>query len=254
MKRYFYSFACFILCLFFMPPVFAENKIIVFSAASATNAVTDIGTLYFKSVDGRFVPSFASSSTLAKQIEKGAPADIYISANVKWMDYLEEKGMIEKKTRVDLLSNRVVLIAPLESKIKTPLIEGFDLSGLLADGRLSMGDPDHVPAGIYGKQALVSLGQWDGVQDKIIRAKDVRSALYFVEQNEAPLGLVYATDAAISKKVKVVYVFPESLHTPITYPAAIVNGKETKAVTDFFHFFRTEGAKKIFESYGFSVK
>jgi molybdate transport system substrate-binding protein len=254
MKRYLQTLIFVILSLFYVSSIFAGNKVIVFAAASTTNAVTDIGTLYFKSAESRFVPSFASSSTLAKQIEKGAPADIYISANVKWMNYLEEKGGLEPHTRMDLLGNRVVLIAPLESSIEGPLAEGFDLNALLGDGRLSMGDPDHVPAGIYGKQALVSMNIWDKVENKVVRAKDVRSALYFVEQKEAPLGIVYATDAAISKKVKVVYVFPESLHPAITYPVAIVKGKKMKEAMAFFEFLGGSEAKKIFESYGFSVK
>ena len=233
----------------------ASDSITVFAAASTTNAVTEIGALFSQQNEERFLPSFASSSTLAKQIDNGAPADIYISANKKWMDYLEEKKMIESGTRIDLLSNRIVLIVPAGSSVDTIAIApGFDLLPFIGDSRLSMGDPDHVPAGIYGKQALESLGVWAAVESHVARAKDVRAALALVEQGEAPVGLVYATDAAISKKVRVVGTFPETSHPPIVYPVAIVTGKQSPATDRFMALLQSPEAKSIFEKYGFAVR
>jgi len=233
----------------------ASDAVTVFAAASTTNAVTEIGALFSQRNEERFLPSFASSSTLAKQIDNGAPADIYISANKKWMDYLEEKKMIEPGTRIDLLSNRIVLIVPAGSSVDhIAIAPGFDLLPFIGDSRLSMGDPDHVPAGIYGKQALESLGVWAAVESHVARAKDVRAALALVEQGEAPLGLVYATDAAISKKVRVVGTFPETSHPPIVYPVAIVAGKQSPATDRFMALLQSPEAKSIFEKYGFAVR
>jgi molybdate transport system substrate-binding protein len=233
----------------------ASDGVTVFAAASTTNAVTDIGAIFSENNGASFTPSFASSSTLAKQIENGAPADIYISANKKWMDYLEEKQMIEKGSRIDLLSNRIVLIVPSDSNVQDVAIgPGFDLLALIGDGRLSMGDPDHVPAGIYGKQALESLGVWTSVESRVAGAKDVRAALALVERGEAPVGLVYATDAAISKKVRVVGTFPESSHPPIVYPVAVVAGKRSPAADRFMTLLKSPKARAIFEKYGFTVR
>ena len=232
----------------------ASDTVTVFAAASTTNAVTEIGAVFSEKNRERFLPSFASSSTLAKQIENGAPAGIFISANEKWMDYLEEKGMIEKGTRFDLLSNRIVLIVPADSAVKDiPIGPGFDLPALLGEGRLSMGDPDHVPAGIYGKQALESLGVWTSVESRVARAKDVRAALTLVGRGEAPVGLVYATDAAISNQVRVVGTFPETSHPPIVYPAAVVAGRRSPAADRFMALLQSPEARAVFERYGFSV-
>lgn len=232
----------------------ASEKVLVFAAASTTNAVEDIGQLFSQKSKHAFVPSFASSSTLAKQIEAGAPANVYISANPKWMAFLDDKGLIEKGTRSDLLSNRIVFIAPAPSDLKIDIRPGFTLFELLNGEKLSMGDPDHVPAGIYGKQALESLGVWEKIAPHVVRAKDVRTALVFVERGEAPLGIVYATDAAISDKVAVVGMFPEESHPPITYQAGIVKGNNTEPARAFFEFLKSPGAKAIFEKYGFSVR
>jgi molybdate transport system substrate-binding protein len=233
----------------------ASDGVTVFAAASTTNAVTEIGAIFSESHQERFTPSFASSSTLAKQIENGAPADIFLSANKKWMDYLEEKQMIEKGTRIDLLSNRIVLIVPADSGVKDVAIgPGFDLLPLIGDGRLSMGDPDHVPAGIYGKQALESLGVWAYVESRVAGAKDVRAALALVERGEAPLGLVYATDAAISDKVRVVGTFPATSHPPIVYPVAVAAGKRSPSADRFMTLLQSPEARAVFEKYGFTVR
>ncbi len=239
-----------------MPRAWAGDtpEITVFAAASTTNAINDIITLFTAENKGQVTTSFASSSTLAKQINQGAPADVYLSANPKWMDFLEKNQMIESGTRSDLLGNRLVLIAPLDSDMGVTIAPGFDLSGLLGQEKLAMGDPDHVPAGIYGKQALTSLGVWESVASKVARSKDVRAALMLVERGEAPLGIVYATDAAISRKVKVVALFPENTHPAITYPVALVAGKTTPGALAFLEFLKTGGAGAIFEKYGFSLR
>ena len=227
----------------------------VFAAASTTNAITEIGKLYSDRHMGRVTPSFASSSTLAKQIESGAPADVYISANKKWMDFLEEKNLIDRGSRLDLLGNRIVLITPMDSTVKSiDVAPGFALATFLGrEGRLSMGDPEHVPAGMYGKQALENLGVWGQVADRLAPMKDVRAALVLVERAEAPLGLVYATDAAISKKVRVVGTFPVTSHPSIVYPVAVVAGGKAKAARDFIDFLRSPESRAIFEKYGFVV-
>lgn len=235
------------------------TPVMVFAAASTTNAVTEIAKLFSDKHEIRVTPSFASSSTLAKQIQNGAPAAVYISANKKWMDFLEEKQQIEPASRFDLLSNRIVLIAPVDQAITFDLVPGGGdpaghLIGYLGGHRLAMGDPAHVPAGIYGQQALETLGIWDRIENKIARAKDVRSALMLVARREAPLGLVYATDAAISKRVRVVGTFPLDSHPPIVYPVALVSGNSTPAAQAFVDFLKTSEAKTVFEKYGFTVR
>ncbi|MCB2148360.1 MAG: molybdate ABC transporter substrate-binding protein [Deltaproteobacteria bacterium] len=234
----------------------AQTEVVVFAAASTTNAVTEIGDLFAARKLGTVTTSFASSSTLAKQIASGAPADVYLSANKKWMDFLEEKNFIDKATRVDLLGNRIVLIAPSKSSIQALEVNGkLDLAALLgSEGRLSMGDPDHVPAGMYGKKAMESLNLWDKVKDRLAPMKDVRAALVLVERAEAPLGQVYATDAAISNKVRVVGLFPLDSHPPIVYPVAAVAGGKISGAKLFLEFLRSQEARAIFEKYGFNVR
>ena len=233
----------------------AGQDVIVFAAASTTNAVTEIAILYESKGLGRVKTSFASSSTLAKQIQNGAPADIYISANEKWMDFLVRKDAVKEESRFNLLSNRLVLIAPLKSPVKTIEVKkGLNITPYLGnDGRLSMGDPEHVPAGMYGKKALETLGLWSQVKDCLAPMKDVRAALVLVERSETPLGLVYATDAAISKKVRIVGTFPEDCHPVIVYPAAIVSGGNDEAGSAFLEYIKTPEARSIFLRYGFEV-
>lgn len=234
----------------------AQAELVVFAAASTTNAVTEIGELYASENPVRIKPSFASSSTLAKQIESGAPADVYISANKKWMDYLEEKNLVATRTRFDLLSNRIVLIAPGDSSLQPIDVgPGFSLNRFLGkDGRLAMGDPEHVPAGMYGRKALQNLGAWEPIKDRLAPMKDVRATLVLVERGETPLGLVYATDAAISKKVRVVGTFPTDSHPPIVYPVAAVSAGNAAGAKLFLDFLKSAGARGIFEKYGFSVR
>jgi len=234
----------------------AQADVVMFAAASTTNAVTELGELYTARNLGRVTPSFASSSTLAKQIESGAPVDVYLSANRKWMDFLQEKHLIDQQSRFDLLGNRIVLIAPASSSLKQiDVAPGFSVAVFLGkDGRLSMGDPDHVPAGMYGKKALENLGVWDQVKNHLAPMKDVRAALVLVERGEVPLGLVYATDAAISTKVRVVGAFPADSHPPIVYPVAAVAGGKLSEARRFIDFLRSPVSRAVFEKYGFDVR
>ncbi len=234
----------------------AEDDLTLFAAASTTNAVTEVVELYKAKGLGKIKTSFASSSTLAKQIANGAPADIFLSANKKWMDYLEEKGAIQKATRFDLLGNRIALIVPSQSNVQEiDIKQGLDLSLFLGkDGRLAIGDPEHVPAGIYGKQALESLKLWEKISGRIAPMKDVRAALVMVERTETPLGLVYTTDAAISKKVRVAGVFSAECHPPIVYPISVVSGGKSKAAISFLIFLKSQDVQEIFLKYGFEVK
>ncbi len=234
----------------------AQKAVVVFAAASTTNAITEIAELFSARGLGRINPSFASSSTLAKQIANGAPADVYVSANKKWMDYLEGQHLLAKGSRFDLLGNRIVLIAPADSPLgEIDVAPGFALAALLGrDGRLAIGDPDHVPAGIYGRECLQNLDIWDQVKDRLAPMKDVRAALVLVERGEVPLGLVYATDAMISKKVRVVGSFPAGSHPPIVYPVAAVAGGKISEARQFMDFLKSPETRAVFEKYGFNVR
>jgi len=233
-----------------------ETGVVVFAASSTTNAIMDIATMYEAQGRGHLEASFASSSTLAQQIARGAPADVYLSASEQWMDLLERKGAIEAASRFDLLGNRLALIVPSQSSIRAVDVrKGLDLAALLGDdGRLSIGDPAYVPAGTYGKKALQTLGLWDQVKDRLAPMKDVRAALVLVERGEVPLGLVYATDAAISRNVRVVGMFPIDSHPPIVYPVAAVTGGNRDAAASFLEFLRTPEARAVFSKYGFDVR
>ena len=198
-----------------------SGDVLVFAAASLKNALDDVAAQWQRDTGKKAVISYAASNTLIKQIEQGAPADIFISADLDWMDYGQQKGLIEPDTRANLLGNRLVLVAPKDSTISVTIAPGFDLAGLLKGGRLAMGNVDAVPAGKYGKAALEKLGAWDGVKDKVAPAETVRAALVLVARGEAPLGIVYQTDAASDPTVKIVGTFPENSHPPIIYPIAL---------------------------------
>jgi molybdate transport system substrate-binding protein len=240
--------------LFFAPPRATADEIIVFAAASLTNALGEIGQAFERQGGVKTAFSFASSSTLAKQIENGAPAQVFISADTEWMDYLENLKLIAPGSRIDLLGNRLVLIAPADTNLSVMLKPGVDLVALLKGGLLATGDPDHVPVGKYAKVALQTLGAWEAVSGRVARADSVRAALALVERGEAPLGIVYATDAAVAPKVGVVAVFPEDLHPPVTYPAALVQGRATPAAARFLDHLKTDAVKDVFRKYGFSVR
>jgi molybdate transport system substrate-binding protein len=233
----------------------AAGKVTVFAAASLTNAMQDIAAQYQKEKGVQVVSSFASSSTLARQIEQGAPADLFISADQQWMDYSISKQQIVENTRYTLLGNELVLVAAKASKIdKVEIDDKTQWIKLLGDSRLAVGDPDHVPAGIYAKEALQKLGAWSTLEPKLARASDVRGALALVEREEAPLGIVYGSDAIASKKVKVVGTFPASSHKPVEYPMAIVKDHEKPEVRAFYDYLKTPAASAIFKQYGFAPK
>lgn len=227
---------------------------LVFAAASLTDALTAVGDEYAKAGHEKPVFSFAASSALARQIEKGAPAALFVSADEQWMDYLSERKLLAPGTRTDLLGNRLVLIAPAAHPMTLTIEPDFPLERALDGGKLALADPDAVPAGKYAKAALTFLGLWDAVAPSVVRADNVRAALAFVERGEANAGVVYATDAAVAKNVVVAGVFPEASHPPIRYPAALIGAKPDAEAQTFFVFLQTDAAKAVFRSYGFSVK
>lgn len=223
----------------------------VFAAASLKNALDEISQSWFAQKSGKVVVSYAGSSALARQIEKGAPADIFISADLEWMDYLTQRKLINDASRVNLLRNELVMIAPAAAKISVELKPGSKLGDLLGNDRLSMADPDSVPAGKYGKAALEALGLWPQVATKIIRADNVRTALNFVARGETPLGIVYRTDAAAEDKVRVVAIFPANTHPPIVYPAALLADSKNAEAAAFFSYLKSSAATGIFRKHGF---
>jgi molybdate transport system substrate-binding protein len=198
------------------------------------------------------VASYASSAALAKQIEQGAPADLFAAADLDWMDYLDKKKLIKADTRVNLLGNRLVLIAPNDSKLGNVKIDrGLDLAGLAGNGRIAIGDTRAAPAGKYAKAALEKLGAWNAVEKKLAMAENVRAALALVGRGEAPLGIVYETDAKVEKSVKIIGYFPEGSHPPIVYPAALTVNAKTDAAR-YMAFLRSAVAKSVFETHGFT--
>ncbi|MDU4094723.1 MAG: molybdate ABC transporter substrate-binding protein [Pantoea sp.] len=235
--------------------VAAEN-VTVFAAASLTNALQDIVSQYEKNKDEiKIVASYASSSTLARQIEQGAPADLFISADQQWMDYAAQKNSVESDSRYTLLGNELVLIAPAATQAKAVTIDkNTDWKSLLKGQRIATGDPDHVPAGIYAKEALQNLGAWDTLSPVMARANNVRAALALVERNETPYGIVYGSDAVASQKVTVVGHFPENSHKPVEYPVAIVKGHRHPAVSAFYDYLKGPEAAIIFKKYGFTPR
>jgi molybdate transport system substrate-binding protein len=234
-------------------PAAAQDKsITVFAAASMKNALDDADAAFTKKTGIKVVASYDASSALMKQIEGGAPADVFISADLKWMDYGSQKKLINDATRVNLLGNELVLIAPKDSKIDhVTLAPGFDLAKLAGDGRIATGDVKAVPVGIYAQAALDKLGIWSSVEPKMAMTANVRAALTLVARGEAVLGVVYATDAKVEPDVKVVSVFPESSHPPIVYPVAATTGAKPDA-TPYLAFLSSSAAKTIFEGYGFT--
>jgi molybdate transport system substrate-binding protein len=225
-------------------------ELLVFAAASLTNVLGELSAEWMKSSGEPVKLSFAASSMLARQIEAGSDADVFISADQEWMDYLQARNLISQPSRVNLVSNRLVLIAATDSRIQLQIKRGFDLAGALGGGRLSTGDPDTVPVGRYARAALMSLGVWDQVADRLVRADNVRGAMTFVARGEAPLGIVYATDAQIDKKVRVVATFPENSHAPITYPAAATTTARPNAA-GFLAYLRSSRAAPLWKQYGF---
>ncbi len=230
-----------------------HGTLTVFAAASMRNALDDVDKAFAKTSGVKVTASYAASSALAKQIAQGAPADVYVSANIKWMDYLQKQKLIVDATRVNLLGNSLVLIAPKASKLDhVDIAKGFDIAKLAGKGRIAVADTKAVPAGLYAKAALKSLDAWKAAEPKLAQAENVRATLAYVARGETPLGIVYATDAKIEPKVKIIGVFPEDSHPPIKYPVAAMKDAKSKAVKQYLQFLRTPEAKTIFEHYGFT--
>ena len=247
----FFSLA--ILCGAVTSPVVAlDNSLTVFAAASMKNALDDIDAAYTARTGIRIVASYAASSALAKQIEQGAPADIFVSADTDWMDYAMRKKTIRESTRVSLLGNSIVLIAPKDSSIDRVAIgPGLGLAKLAGGGKIATGDVKAVPVGKYAKAALEKLRAWQTAESKFAMAENVRTALTLVARGEAAVGIVYATDARVEPGVKIVGTFPAESHPPIIYPVAATTTAKAQAA-DYLAFLRSSVAKTIFEKYGFT--
>jgi molybdate transport system substrate-binding protein len=229
-----------------------KSPVIVFAAASLKNALDEISTAWTQESGHPVKTSYAASSALAKQIEQDAPAQIFISADLDWMNYVEGKGLIKAGARSNLLGNKLVLVAPKDSAVSIELKQGADLAKAMGDGRLAMGNVDSVPAGKYGKAALEKLGAWSGVSSKLAQAESVRAALLLVSRGEAPLGIVYQTDAAADPSVKIVATFSADSHPPIIYPVALTL-KADEAAAAFLSYIRSPKAVPAFEKQGFVI-
>jgi molybdate transport system substrate-binding protein len=235
-----------------LQPAAAQDTITVFAAASLKNALDDSNMAFTKATGVKVVASYEASSALAKQIEAGAPADLFISADLRWIDYASEHKLIKPDTRFNLLGNKLVLIAGKDSKLdKVDIAKGFDIARLAGDGRIAVADVKAVPAGVYAKAALEKLEAWAKAEPKLAMAENVRATLAFVARGETPIGIVYETDARIEPKVKIVGVFPEESYPPVTYPVA-ATATAKPATVRYLDFLRTGAAKAIFEKYGFS--
>jgi molybdate transport system substrate-binding protein len=236
-----------------LPAQAQEKSLTVFAAASLKNALDDINAAYTMKTGVTIAASYAASSTLAKQIEQGAPADIFISADTDWMTYAIGKKTINQSTRVDLLGNKLVLIAPKDSDISTVQIgPGFDLARLAGDGKIATGDVQSVPVGKYAKAALEKLGSWNAAAPKFAMADNVRAALTLVARREAVLGIAYETDARVEPGVKIVGSFPQDSYPPVIYPFATTTTAKSEAA-DYLAYVRSSASKGIFEKYGFTV-
>jgi molybdate transport system substrate-binding protein len=245
--------ALFVLALLPQVATAQDKSITVFAAASMKNALDDVDAAFTKKTGIKVVASYDASSALMKQIEAGAPADVFVSADLKWMDYGAEKKLIKDNTRVNLLGNTLVLIAAKDSKIdKVDIKPGFDLAKLAGDGRIATGDVKAVPVGLYAQAALQKLGVWAAVEPKMAMTANVRAALVLVARGEAPLGIVYSTDAKVEPGVRVVGVFPDDTHDPIVYPVAATSVAKPEA-SAYLAFLRSQAAKSIFDNYGFGV-
>lgn len=226
---------------------------LVLAAASLQESLNAAADAFAATGPPRPVISFAASSALAQQVVAGAPADLFISADEAWMDFVARKRLVQAGSRVTLLTNRLVLVAPVRQPLKLVIAPGFGLAAALGDGKLAMADPDSVPAGRYGRAALTSLGVWTAVEPRVVRAENVRAALAFVRRGEARAGIVYATDARADPTVMVVGVFPTASHQPITYPLAVLAGSTNPVARRFHAFLLSTPGKAVFALYGFGT-
>ncbi|AUW56755.1 molybdate ABC transporter substrate-binding protein [Sphingobium sp. SCG-1] len=246
---------CVLFALIFTSPLAAQDKSpLVLAAASLQESLTEVANVWAGQRHPRPVISFGASSALARQIEAGAPADLFLSADEPWMDAIAAKGLIRQGTRAAFLTNRLVLIAPAGRGAAMAIRRGFPLARALGSGRLAIADPDAVPAGRYGKAALMALGVWPSVSGRIAISEDVRAALALVERGQTPLGVVYETDARASKAVRIVGVFPAATHPPIIYPLAVLGTAKNRDAEAFRRFLLSPQAKAIFRRYGFGTK
>jgi molybdate transport system substrate-binding protein len=230
-----------------------EQTLTVFAAASLKNALDDVNAAFTKDTGLKVTASYAASSALAKQLESGAPADVFISADLNWMDYSQAKNLIKADSRYNLLGNKLVLIAGKDSKLNDVKIDqGFDIAKLAGDGRIAVADVKAVPAGLYAKAALEKLGSWAAAEPKLAQAENVRATLAFVSRGETPIGIVYETDAKVDPAVKIIGYFPESSYPPVTYPAAATANAKPDA-QKYLNYLKGSASKAVFEKYGFSV-
>ncbi|WP_020166725.1 MULTISPECIES: molybdate ABC transporter substrate-binding protein [Methylotenera] len=229
----------------------AEQKVTVFAAASLTNAISEIVTDYESANPQKIQTSLAASSMLAKQIENGAPADIFISADTKWMNYLQDKDLLKTDSKINLLGNRLVLIAPKGKSFKVDMKPEFNFTNAFA-GKLCTGEVESVPAGIYAKQSLKALNWWDAIKARIVGSQDVRAALTLVERAECDAGIVYETDAKVTEKVETIAAFPDASHDAIVYPLSLTKNAKPEA-SSFYDYLKSEKAKAVFVKYGFTV-
>ncbi len=247
---------CFLCALTWSACVAAAERrpphVLLFAAASLTDALQEIGAAYQAAAHVTVKSSFDSSSVLARQIEAGAPADVFFCADVAWMDYLQRRQLIQPASRRDVLGNELVLIAPARSATRLKIAPHFPLAAALGDGRLAIGDPDSVPAGRYARAALTALGVWSEIAPRLARAENVRVALLYVDRGEAPLGIVYASDARLDERVRVVDIFPADTHEPIVYPVALTAAARSEAA-GFIAYMNGPQARAIFTRYGFTV-
>ena len=234
------------------PSEHAPTGLLVFAAASLSDALEEVDRAFTARTGVRVSASYAASSVLAKQIEAGAPADAFFSADLAWVDYLEERGLLKRGSRREVLGNALVLIAPADSPLRLEITPGFDLAAALGDGRLATADPDSVPAGGYARAALTKLGVWQRVSERLVRGENVRAALAYVARGEAPLGIVYRTDAQAEKRVRGGGVFPEDTHPPIRYPVALTARARPEAAR-LAEFLSGATARQIFTRYGFTA-
>src|SRR5687768_10082889 len=240
-------------CILTAPAHAADDRnreVLVFAAASLTNVLDEIGAAYTQQTRQTVKFSYAASSALARQLEAGARADVFFSADLEWMDYVQARGLIDRTTRRNVLGNRLALVAPADSKIELRIAPGFALAAALGNGRLATCDPESVPVGKYARSALTSLGIWNDVADRLVRADNVRSALAFIARGETPLGIVYETDAKVERRVRVVDFFPADSHPPIVYPVTLTVSARP-AARQFIDFLQSAPAHEAFKKYGF---
>ena len=243
-----------LISLLLATPALAQDKLVIFAAASLTEALSEAGAAYANAGHPAPVFSFAASSALARQIESGAPAGVFISADEEWMDYLGMRKLIAPDSRISFLGNTLVLVTPKGQPLGVTITPNFDLAGALKGRKLALADPTGVPAGRYGRAALEFLGAWTAAEHLVVRADNVRAALTFVERKEAAAGIVYATDAALTDKVEITGTFPADSHPSISYPMAIIARNDSALARAFRDFLLSDVAKSIYRKYGFAVR